>query len=141
MDKTFAQCVKCGKVDRTCNLDPLTKEEDQVPHQLAGHCSCGGMAKRLDQSDNDEVQKGVDVAREVSNGLNSYHRLFEEGFAIGVSFDHRTLQQAFGRLMMGTIRRFAEMKKNGHFDARNEAVCSLAAEIMEKVGDKHLPFI
>ena len=88
-------------------------------------------------------QDGRNLAREVFAKLNvmSYEDNFIEGFLDGLSREHRTLQQGFGRLMFKIIRHFADEYEDGRFDARNASLCAACHE-MAKISDKMpMPFI
>ena len=63
--------------------------------------------------------------------------------AIAMTYEHRTLQQNFMRLMTHFIDEEAKNYDKGNFDDRNEATCKLCKkfqEILEQEG-AYLPYI
>ena len=90
----------------------------------------------------DKYNKGAEVARELSNFVNSF--IFDhEDFINYATSDHRTLQQNMFRLFLECIEVWAEMYDDGYYDARNEATCKISRQIidmLEENGD-NIPFI
>ena len=92
----------------------------------------------LSDSETEEIK---DLAERISNFVN---RNSEEAITVlGRSMvnDHRTLVQAKGRMVRGFLKQLQENYKEGWVDARNEAVCKWADEVLTKVDGPHLPFI
>lgn len=86
-------------------------------------------------------EKGRELAREVSNMLNSFNDDNMEAFVDEMNREHRTLQQNFMKLLVFWIRLQAE-KTEHQYDARNEASVLLAKQIVEKLENRlHLPLI
>jgi hypothetical protein len=89
----------------------------------------------------DEAEAVKDLADRISTFVN---RNSEEAITVlGRSMvnDHRTLVQAKGRMVRGFLKQLQENYKEGWVDARNEAVCKWADEVLTKVDGPHLPFI
>jgi hypothetical protein len=89
----------------------------------------------------DEAEAVKDLADRISTFVNRHS---EEAITVlGRSMvnDHRTLVQAKGRMVRGFLKQLQENYKEGWVDARNEAVCKWADEVLTKVDGPHLPFI
>lgn len=76
----------------------------------------------------------VSVARMMSRFCNIMNHN-KEKFIEEMSNEHRTLQQCFTNLCSAWIRKCAEKKENGQFDARNEWSCKVSKEIVDAVED------
>ena len=75
---------------------------------------------------------------DVCNGLKE-SREFIEKMTYGT---HRTLQQAFMRLMVAQLREWAKVKKGGNFDLRNEQTVTIAEKIVDTFDeDMYFPLI
>ena len=90
---------------------------------------------------------GIRVAKDFCNGVNSmtYQKEFVTGFVEEITTrEHRTLQQGVMRSLYELIKAWAEMgKKQGYYDARNEATvhfCQNIKALAEK-DNVHFPFI
>ena len=83
------------------------------------------------------MKTGKEVARAVSDLVNSFGREERKAFIDELANDHRSLQQAFTRLCADWFRKMAEQSH----DLRNEASVKLAKEL-KPILDKHpLPYI
>ncbi len=86
-------------------------------------------------------ERGRELAREVSNMLNSYGDENVKAFVEEMNREHRTLQQNFMKLVVAWIRLQAE-KTEYQYDLRNEASVLLAKQIVDNFEDwLHLPLI
>jgi hypothetical protein len=88
-----------------------------------------------------EVEEINDIKERLSRFVNSNS---EEAISVlgrAMCDDHTTLVQAKGRLVRGFLKQLQENYKEGWYDARNEAVCKWAVEVLTKVDGPHLPFI
>jgi hypothetical protein len=84
---------------------------------------------------------GFEMAEQLSNFVNNYN-CDEKGFIEQVMNKHRTLQQSIGRLMIGLINAWSEQYNRGRYDARNERICKISNEIVNKFKDElWLPMI
>ena len=61
-------------------------------------------------------------------------------FTVTMSFEHRTLQQAFTKLCIAWLKHLSERE---HWDLRNESSVTMAKDVMELIQEKnhYLPFI
>ena len=91
----------------------------------------------------DPEENGRALAREMFQKLNIMggEKEFIDGFVAGVTREHRTLQQAFGRLVIRVMLKFADDHQNRYCDLRNEAFCELCAEIRPMLEKAALPFV
>ena len=89
----------------------------------------------------DEAEAVKDLADRISTFVarNSEEAITTLGRAM--VNDHRTLVQSKGRMVRGFLKQLQENYKEGWTDARNEAVCKWADEVLTKVDGPHLPFI
>jgi hypothetical protein len=90
---------------------------------------------------NDELDDIVDLTERISKFVNSHS---EEAITVlgrGLCNDHRTLVQSKGRMIRGFLQQLQGLYKGGFYDARNEAICKWADEVLTKVDGPHLPFI
>ena len=65
----------------------------------------------------------------------------EQKFVDTILNSHRTLQQSTAGLFLKMFAGWAEVRKVGHYDLRNEATVNIATKITEAVEDTTLPFI
>ena len=87
-------------------------------------------------------EEGERAAKALTYGLNWGGSAFIEAFAKTLTNEHRTLQQDAFRAFVACLEKWAEARKEGYFDARNEATVTLSAHILDIVPDlKHLPRI
>lgn len=95
------------------------------------------------RSDRSPAEIGNDVAEDLFRALNWMGAEGDtiKGFLGQVSTQHRTLQQAFGNLLIACIKQFAQMHRDGHFDLRNEALCELCVKLEKQIEYGRLPFI
>ena len=84
--------------------------------------------------DNDNPK---DVAYAMSKFVNTYLSRNAE-FIDEMSREHRTLQQGFTRLCVQWLEYLATVE---HYDLRNEASVSLGKEFVEKIENRHLPYV
>ena len=64
-----------------------------------------------------------------------HSRLSKGDLAWAMGREHRTEQQVFGGFVLALITHWAEEQAEGRHDARNEAICSVAGKIVERMGD------
>ena len=95
------------------------------------------------QRDKDGNQIGKECAENLFHALNWMGQENEaiKGFMDQVECEHRTLQQNFGHLLIAAISHFAEMYEKNCYDARNEGICKLCAELKPITEKAYLPFI
>lgn len=84
-------------------------------------------------------ERAKDMVQKISNYVNCFNPSHTD-FATFVTAEHHTLQQGMARLFVACIQRWADYYDKGYFDARNEAICKLSAEIV-KNNETYLPFI
>lgn len=103
--------------------------------------TCEGVCKLPSQRSPYEI--GQESAKELFRALNWMGAENEtiKGFLDQVEEQHRTLQQAFGHLLIRTIVMFAEKKEKGFYDLRNEALCEMCKELKPIAEKTYLPFI
>jgi len=82
--------------------------------------------------------RAIAAAEQLSDAINEMG-FDAETFAKVLANDHRTLQQGTMRCMMAFVKLMAENYSNNFYDARNEASCKLASEIVKI--DSYLPNI
>jgi len=58
-----------------------------------------------------------------------------------IKFQHRTYQQSIGRFIQEAIKVYAKMYEDGIYDLRNEGICKMCNNIVDKVEDVIIPFI
>ena len=92
----------------------------------------------------DEWKKGYAIGESLSNlplpARSSDHAI--RGFLAAISHQHPTHQQNIFRILYITCRQWAENKKKGWFDLRNEATVEGAERIVEALGtDFPIPYI
>jgi hypothetical protein len=92
----------------------------------------------LSETEREEV---LDLADRISTFVNRNSEEAITTLGRAMCDDHRTLVQAKGRLVRGFLKQLQENHKEGWFDARNEAICKWADEVLNKVDGPHLPFI
>lgn len=123
------------------------EEHDLMESVFAGKCPyCKNPAKYLIEHENKIARASYKMADKFCNNINTMSgstcRVAGSAFAEGLSRQHRTLQQEFGRsILYPILKKFAEMDKNGETDARNEAFCKLCSKLLLTAKDTHLPFI
>jgi len=90
-----------------------------------------------------KTMSGKEVAEALCNTLNNFNNKEErEQFVKEICNQHRSLQQQTIGLLMEVVKAFAEMRKNGYFDLRNDKSTELCSEIYKAFGDKFgMPFI
>ena len=90
-----------------------------------------------------KMMSGKKVAEALCDNLNSFNnRDSREQFVKEICKQHRSLQQQTIGLLMEVVKAFAEMRKNGYFDLRNDAATKLCSEIHKAFGDDfRMPFI
>ena len=90
----------------------------------------------------DAHEKGKEVAKNLTDALNSmsFQEDVMEGFAEGMTQQHRTLQQLSMGAIYKVILKWAEMAENGRFDDRNKATVELCKKIKD-LGEAYFPFI
>ena len=84
------------------------------------------------------------LAGEILTSINlmGYEDDFTKGFIKGIDRGHRTLQQAFGRVVCELIKHYAELDLTGQHDLRNDAWCRLCSKLAPIVKEHScLPFI
>ena len=94
------------------------------------------------QAKEEAAQAAKDACRVLNN--MTYEDVVIESFIDQLSREHRTLQQAFGRMLVAAIEHFAIMHNRGTYDLRNEATCQMCAALHKKLEEgtlKHLPFV
>jgi len=64
-----------------------------------------------------------------------HSRLSKADLAWAMGREHRTEQQIFGGFVLALIAHWAQERAEGRYDARNEAICSVASKIVERMGD------
>jgi hypothetical protein len=89
----------------------------------------------------DDRQAIKDLADRISNFVNSMPEEVINELGREMTNDHRTLVQNKGRLVRGFLKQLQVNYKNGFVDARNEAICKWADDVLNKVDGPHLPFI
>ena len=89
----------------------------------------------------DEAEAVKDLADRISTFVNRNSEEAITSLGRAMVNDHRTLVQAKGRMVRGFLKQLQENYKEGWVDARNEAVCKWADEVLTKVDGPHLPFI
>jgi len=89
----------------------------------------------------DEAEAVKDLADRISTFVNRNSEEAITSLGRAMVNDHRTLVQAKGRMVRGFLKQLQENLKEGWVDARNEAVCKWADEVLTKVDGPHLPFI
>ena len=74
-----------------------------------------------------------------------HSRLSNGDLAAAMGREHRTEQQIFGGLVLALIKHWAQEQADGRYDARNEAICSVAHKIVARMADdwpdSALPYI
>lgn len=88
-----------------------------------------------------KIISGKDIARGLSDFVNSSYSDTEKEFVDTVLSEHRTLQQSIFRLFIQCMEGWAEMYDEGYFDDRNEVTCRLSKQIMEVIKDEAIPLI
>jgi len=90
-----------------------------------------------------KTMTGKEVAEALCNTLNNFNNKEErDQFVKEICNQHRSLQQQTIGLLMEVVAAFAEMRKNGYFDLRNDAATKLCSEIHKAFGDDfRMPFI
>jgi hypothetical protein len=83
----------------------------------------------------------TDLADRISTFVNRHSEEAITTLGRSLVNDHRTLVQAKGRMVRGFLKQLQENHKEGWYDARNEAICKWANEVLTKVDGPHLPFI
>lgn len=117
----FAFCACCQKIVST-SLNFVDESDPRVDknraEDLAGECpykGCNGLCYRLSEVDNDDINAGIALVR--NNATKMQRGFFTQGIIMGMEREHRSLQQAYGRLIVKSIKRFAKEDT----DLRNEA--------------------
>ena len=85
---------------------------------------------------------GKQVAEDLLDMLNVLSGTEEQqAFVDTILNSHRTLQQSACGAFLKVFEGWAEMKRNGYYDLRNEATVSTAEKVSAAVEDAHLPMI
>jgi hypothetical protein len=88
-----------------------------------------------------EEQECIDIVKNMFRKINGADHMLTKVFKEELQHEHRTLQQAFWRMVVELIHQTAELPDN-YFDLRNEASVLMCREIVAKVKDKmYLPLI
>jgi hypothetical protein len=92
----------------------------------------------LTERENDEVN---DLREKISNFVN--RNSIDAIVSLGrlMANDHRTLVQSKGHLVLGFLEELQRHHKEGHTDARNEAIAKWADEALTKTDGIFLPYI
>jgi hypothetical protein len=94
-----------------------------------------------DKESQDKVRKAV---RDIISELNfmGNEKLVGEAVKEELSCTHRTLQQGFfGDVLVPVIRQYAQFKKDGWVDLRNEDACDCATKLEPILKDSYFRFI
>ncbi len=89
----------------------------------------------------DQAARIKEIAEKISNFINSANRDEIKVLGSELTFDHRTLVQNKALMVQAFIGVLALNYTIGEYDARNEAACKWAHDVMTKVGLPPLPFI
>lgn len=118
----FAACSRCHQIVSANNLQYIPDTDKRVdPNRadlLVGECifnGCNGACYMLSDRDNEDMNEGITLVRNISSKLQRGY--FIQGIIAGMATEHRSHQQAYGRLITESIRRFAKEDT----DLRNEA--------------------
>ena len=84
-----------------------------------------------------------DVARTVEDWLNCFGDEHVKELVQEFSIQHRTAQQLLCKMFLATMKMWAEKKKTGEFDGRNQATVEFAEKVIELVDREqiYLPMI
>ena len=90
-----------------------------------------------------DMEAGRKLAREMMDFMNccSGDREFMDGFLDELRRTHRTLQQAYGKVVIESVLAFAEMNDGNWTDARNEAICKLSAKLREVIRENNGSYV
>jgi hypothetical protein len=92
----------------------------------------------LSEREADEVK---DLKERISKFVNRNSIDAIVSLGIAMADDHRTLVQSKGHLVNGFLEELQRHHKEGYTDARNEAICKWADDVLTKVDGAFLPFI
>lgn len=141
----FGICSKCHQIINTSNLKSVDDDDPRVNKEmvdrLVGECyveGCTGVCYALPEYQNKEMNDGIAAVRDLSSKFQQAY--FIEGFVLGMASEHRSHQQAFGRMMVRAIKEFAKMKGK-NTDLRNEAFVKFCDKCLPiaKSDDGNLP--
>jgi hypothetical protein len=144
----FGRCEKCRKLLtgkygglRKAPEGTYPKEREDEVMGLCPHCE-KGVVFYLSEMDNNEVLAGIKIAGELADLLNRFdYKPFHDGFFLGLTRQHRTLQESVGRLIVNTLHAYGELD-DCQYDARNEAFVKLCRKLKPILDeDGCLPFI
>jgi len=89
-----------------------------------------------------DMEAGRKLAREMMDSMNCCgDREFMEGFLDELRRTHRTLQQAYGKVVIESVLAFAEMNDGNWTDPRNEAICKLSAKLREVIRENNGSYV
>jgi hypothetical protein len=89
-----------------------------------------------------DMEEGRKIARQMMDAMNCCSdREVVDGFMDELRRTHRTLQQAYGKVVIESILTFAEMNDGNWTDARNEAICSLSAKLREVIRENNGSYV
>ena len=81
---------------------------------------------------------GQEVAEVLSNFANGATQKDKEMFVEAVVTDHKTLQEDTFIMFLNCMKQWAEMNRNGNFDARNEYTCKASAVMIQALKENNL---
>ena len=108
------------------------EQRNQVQRQYSNHLAT------LQPAYYEGAIRAIVAAECLANAVNEIG-FDNDGFAMAISCQHRTLQQSVMRALVAVANQLAADYAEGRYDLRNEAACKLAVEISKL--DSGLPFI
>lgn len=91
-----------------------------------------------------KVSKRIDeLAKAISNFVNTMSPNAVGALGVAMAKDHRTLVQLKMRIVMSFLKELASSNERGNYDLRNEQACKIASKMLAHLTeiDAYMPFV